>query len=76
MSIRTRYCDDALCCIDIRPSGAQIHDSYHSETYDVGAARVIVFGLPLWLDVKPPRVILQVIVNVSRELVNIIRWRL
>ena len=45
----------SFCC-----PGAQIHDSHHSETYDVGAARVIVFGVPLWLDVKPPRVILQV----------------
>ena len=41
-------------------TGAQIHGQYHSETYDVGAARVVVFGVPLWLDVKPPRVILQV----------------
>lgn len=40
--------------------GAQIHNSHHSDTYDVGAARVVVFGVPLWLDVKPPRVILQV----------------
>ena len=41
-------------------SGAQIHDQHHSETYDDGAARVVLFGVPLWLDVKPPRVILQV----------------
>jgi hypothetical protein len=51
--------------------GAQIHDSHHSETYDVGAARVIVFGVPLWLDVKPPRVILQVSGNM---LGWILRW--
>ncbi|CAB3995572.1 SUN domain-containing 2-like [Paramuricea clavata] len=56
-----RYNADKVGMADfaLESSGAQIHDSHHSETYDVGAARVIVFGLPLWLDVKPPRVILQ-----------------
>ncbi|XP_046856180.1 SUN domain-containing protein 2-like [Xenia sp. Carnegie-2017] len=56
-----RYNADKVGIADfaLESSGAQIHDSFHSETYDVGAARVILFGLPLWLDVKSPRVILQ-----------------
>ncbi|XP_028395376.1 SUN domain-containing protein 1-like [Dendronephthya gigantea] len=56
-----RYNADKVGMADfaLESSGAQIHDPYHSETYDVGAARVVVFGVPLWLDVKHPRVILQ-----------------
>lgn len=40
--------------------GGQIHSSYHSATFANGAPQVLVFGVPLWYDVKTPRVVIQV----------------
>jgi len=43
----------------LESSGGQIHSSYHSATFANGAPQVLVFGVPLWYDVKTPRVVIQ-----------------
>ena len=50
---------DVLCVFN-NFSGGQIHSAYHSATFSNGAPTVLVFGVPLWYDVKTPRVIIQV----------------
>lgn len=41
--------------------GGQIHGSNHSPTFANGAIpQVLVFGIPVWYEVKLPRVIIQV----------------
>ena len=50
---------DVLCVFN-NFVGGQIHSAYHSATFSNGAPTVLVFGVPLWYDVKTPRVIIQV----------------
>ena len=50
---------DVLCVFN-NFVGGQIHSSYHSATFSNGAPTVLVFGVPLWYDVKTPRVVIQV----------------
>lgn len=40
-------------------SGASVNAPYHSETCDVGAPIIKVFGLPLWQDPRSPRNVIQ-----------------
>ena len=40
-------------------SGASVNAPYHSETCDIGAPIIKVFGLPLWQDPRSPRNVIQ-----------------
>ncbi|CAH3192211.1 unnamed protein product [Porites evermanni] len=43
----------------LESSGGQIHSAYHSPTFSNGAPQLMVFGIPLWYEVKTPRVVIQ-----------------
>ncbi|XP_015768986.1 PREDICTED: sperm-associated antigen 4 protein-like isoform X1 [Acropora digitifera] len=43
----------------LESAGGQIHSAYHSPTFSSGAPQLLVFGIPLWYEVKTPRVIIQ-----------------
>ena len=41
-------------------AGGQIHSAYHSATFSNGAPQLLLFGIPLWYEVRTPRVVIQV----------------
>ncbi|XP_068717541.1 sperm-associated antigen 4 protein-like [Montipora capricornis] len=43
----------------LESAGGQIHSAYHSPTFSNGAPQFLVFGIPMWYEVRTPRVIIQ-----------------